>query len=389
MYQISIRIQCNSFRHEVKCINIQIITPSVSPGGLYRVAIEEAKFLGRMGHDVKLVSLIRPVNPWNELLQGISVEYLADFRGPTPFISEMLNRNLFLVKKITSDTDNIFICHNLPSCYSVMRSIKVQNGSRIIAYIHDPIEFTLAGNIFHVFFRSASLKKLFAMRWLRDADVILVNSRRSQRILAKKLGLNSRVLYPTLASFANKVPLSHREKFFLSVGRVGSHPTYKILLHIVKRIPEMELVIAGSWSHSAKNIVELFSSDSDINRRVKFIVNPTDEELARLYRSARAFLYPGVENFNMSALEAASHGCPIVVSSESGICEILGESVVMPVQHDVESFVRLVLELLKDERHAITEGLRIRDILNSYKLSYHMENLRDIIEQLPGQTSPK
>ena len=371
----------------MNCINIDIITPSISPGGLYRVAIEEAKFLQMIGHNVKLISLIRPVNPWNELLQGISLEYLADFRGPTPFICEILNRNIFLVKKITSDAD-IFICHNLPSCYAIMRSIKVPNG-RIVAYIHDPIHFTLMGNIFQVLFRSASLKNMFAMRWLRDVDVILVNSKRSQQVLAKELGLNSRVLYPTLASFANKVPTSHRDKFFLSVGRIGVHPTYKILLHILKRIPEMELVIAGSWSHTAKSIVEIFSSDLEINRRVKFIVNPTDEELARLYRSARAFLYPGVENFNMSALEAVSHGCPIVVSRESGICEILDESVVMPAQDDAESFVKLVLQLLNDERHAITEGLRIREILKSYESSYHMENLREIVEQFPCQTSPK
>jgi glycosyltransferase involved in cell wall biosynthesis len=367
----------------VSCINIDIVFTTASPGGLQRVAIEEAKFLQRIGHNVKLISLIRPVNPWNELLQGISVEYLADFRGPTPFISEMLNRNLFSVKKITSGAD-IFICHNLPSCYAVMRSIKAPNGSRIIAYIHDPIKFTLTGNIFQVLFsRSATLKKTLAMRWLRDVDVILVNSRRSQRMLAKELGLNSRVLYPALASFANKAPTSHREKFFLSVGRIGFHPTYKILLHILKRIPEMEVVIAGSWSHSAKNIMKMFSSDSEIKRRVKFILSPTDEELARLYGSARAFLYPGVENFNMSALEAASHGCPIVVSRESGICEILGESVVvMPAQDDAESFVKLVLQLLKDERHAITQGLKVREILKSYELSYHMENLRDIVEQV-------
>jgi glycosyltransferase involved in cell wall biosynthesis len=370
----------------VNCININIITPSVSPGGLYRVAIEEAKFLRRIGHNVKLISLIRPVNPWNELLQGISVEYLADFRGPTPFISEMLNRNLFLIKKITRDAD-IFICHNLPSCYAVKRGIKVPNG-RVIAYIHDPIQFTLTGNIFQQLFRSASLKKMFAMRWLQDADVILVNSRGSQRVLTKELGLDSTVLYPTLVSFANKVPKSHRENFFLSVGRIGLHPTYKILLDILKNTPEMELVIAGSWSHTAKSIVKMFSFDLEINRRVKFIFNPTDEELARLYRSARAFLYPGAENFNMSALEAVSYGCPIVVSRESGICEILGESIVMPAENDTESFVKLVLHHLKDEQHAVSEGVRFQEILKSYESSYHMETLRQIVEQFPRQASP-
>nr|MDQ4013462.1 glycosyltransferase family 4 protein [Thermoproteota archaeon] len=210
-----------------------------------------------------------------------------------------------------------------------------------------------------------------------------------QQALAKELGLNSRVLYPTLASFANKVQTSHRDNFFLSVGRIGVHPTYKILLHILKRIPEMKLVIAGSWSHTTKSIVEMFSSDLEINRRVKFIFNPTDEELARLYRSARAFLYPGIENFGLGALEAVSYGCPIVVSRESGICDLLGESVVMPAQDDTESFVKLVLHLLDDEQHAISEGLRIREILKSYDSTYHMEKLREIVEQLPRQTSFK
>jgi glycosyltransferase involved in cell wall biosynthesis len=371
----------------VSCINIVAIIPSASPGGLQRVAIEEAKFFQRIGHNVKLISLIKPINPWKELLHGIPVEYLADYKGPTPFISEMLNRNLFLVKKITSDAD-IFICQNLPSCYTVMRSIKAPN-ARVIAYIQDPIEFTLVGNIFPMLFRSAFLKKTFAMRWLRDLDVILLNSRRTQQILAKELGLDSRVLYPTLASFANKVPTSHRERFFLSVGRIGFHPTYKILLHILKRIPEMELVIAGSWSHSTKNVVEMFSSDLEIKHRVNVILNPTDEELARLYSSARAFLYPGIENFGLGALEAVSHGCPLVVSRESGICDLLDESVVMPAQDDIESFVKLVHHLLDDEQYAITEGLKIREILKNYDSSYHMEKLREIVEELPRQTSSK
>ena len=45
----------------------------------------------------------------------------------------------------------------------------------------------------------------------------------------------------------------------------------------------------------------------------------------------------------------------------------------MPAQDDAEAFVKLVLQLLNDERYAITEGLRVRDVLKSYELSHHME----------------
>ena len=71
----------------------------------------------------------------------------------------------------------------------------------------------------------------------------------------------------------------------------------------------------------------------------------------------------------MSALEAASYGCPIVLSRESGLAKYSKESVVMPAQDDAEAFVKLVLQLLNDERYAITEGLRVRDVLKSYELS--------------------
>jgi hypothetical protein len=46
----------------VSCININIIFTTASPGGLQRVAIEEGKFLQRIGHNVKLISIIRPMN---------------------------------------------------------------------------------------------------------------------------------------------------------------------------------------------------------------------------------------------------------------------------------------------------------------------------------------
>ncbi|MGH9877541.1 MAG: hypothetical protein ACRD5H_07870, partial [Nitrososphaerales archaeon] len=96
-------------------MKVAIVSPSTSPGGLYRVAIEETRYLLKAGYDVSLISLIKPVNPWNDLLEGLPVIYLADYHGPTPFISEMLNRNLFVINKLMENRYDVVICHNLPS----------------------------------------------------------------------------------------------------------------------------------------------------------------------------------------------------------------------------------------------------------------------------------
>lgn len=44
-------------------MRIGVVTPTVSPGGLYRVAIEEARLLDKEGFEATLISLIKPFNP--------------------------------------------------------------------------------------------------------------------------------------------------------------------------------------------------------------------------------------------------------------------------------------------------------------------------------------
>jgi glycosyltransferase involved in cell wall biosynthesis len=311
-------------------------------------------------------------------LNELVVHYVADSKLPIPFIAELMNRNIFILKKIRKRFD-VIISHNLPCCFVTHRSYAT-NSARKLAYIHDPVQFTVAGNLFHLLFKFSSLKKRMALNWLEDSDVILVNSKRSQKILNEELGLKSIVLYPTITSFSNGLP-NERKEFFLSVGRIGAHPTYQILLQILKRVKEMKLVIAGSSSHTSNKIIEMFSDSETIAKRVQFVVDPNDKELKNLYRSARAFLYPGTENFNMSALEAASNGCPIIISKESGIYEIIEtKHLYAAEQNDIGSFCEIVNQFLYDENKALIEGKRLYEILRKYDSEFHMTRLLEIIE---------
>jgi glycosyltransferase involved in cell wall biosynthesis len=361
-------------------MKIGIITPSVSPGGLYRVAIEETKNLSRMGFETKLISLIKPQNPWVEKLQEINLKYLKNYKILTPTISEIANRNLFIFKKISDEFD-ILICHNIPSCFIAYRIRDKNKKIKMIAYIHDPIQFTLTGNLFQLLFRVNYIKKALATKWLKNFDIILVNSKRSQRILKRETGLDSEVLYPTTIPSATKTPPIRRSKFFLTVGRIGEHPTYPLLLEILKKTENMKLLIAGSWSYTASRIVKLFSQ-GNIKERVKFVFNPSDDKLRRLYLHARGFLYPGVENFNMSALEAASNACPIICSKESGIAELFEKYPLLAYSRDINAFVEIVAKLRDDENKAIRYGKIAWHIARKYNLEYHMRNLIKILEEI-------
>lgn len=360
-------------------MKIVTVTPTVSPGGLYRVAIEETREFIKQGFDSKLISLFRPINPWDELLKDIPMEYLAQANFLSPFISELINRNLFLLKKITGSFD-VAICHNMPAVYAVNTSY---DNLKKISYIHDPIHFTVSGNIYHLFFNSsATLETKYSRNWLKESELILVNSKRSQRALKDRIQLESKVLYPTLIHSYNQILSESREGFFLCVGRIGYHPTYPRLLEIMKRVKHMQLVIAGAWSHSASKIINMFLEDPFVKDRIRFVVSPTDQELASLYGRARAFIYPGIENFNMSAMEAASHGCPIIVSKESGICEILDDYRLVAASDDTESFVNMVEDLIADEKKAIYEGKQVLRYTARYDSEYHMSTLTKLIEEI-------
>lgn len=364
-------------------MRIGIIIPTLSPGGLQRLAIEETRGLQTAGFQTKLISIIKPLNPWYELLGGISVEYLTDYKFLTPFISEMLNRNMFLFKKINEKFD-VIISHNLPSCYTVYKSYP-ENSLKKISYINDPFEFTLVGNPLQLLFSLSNFKKNLSIKWLEDSDITLVGSIKSQRILKEKIGLESEVLYPTVVEPLpiKKLP-NKRDTFFLSVGRIGVHPNYPILLKILKEVKEMKVVLAGSWSHSTNSIVKMFSEDKEIKERVKFVLTPTDEQLRELYLSTRAFIYPGIENFNLSALEAAANGCPIIVCKEAGIYEIFRKYnyPLFIAGDDTASFSETVKDLLADEKKAIKLGNEAYHIAKKYDKEYHIHALIKIINKL-------
>ena len=52
-----------------------------------------------------------------------------------------------------------------------------------------------------------------------------------------------------------------------------------------------------------------------------------DQALARLYRSAAAFIYPSTyEGFGLPPLEAMTLGCPVICSDRSSIPEVVGDA---------------------------------------------------------------
>jgi glycosyltransferase involved in cell wall biosynthesis len=96
-------------------------------------------------------------------------------------------------------------------------------------------------------------------------------------------------------------------------------------------------------------MLQQIANDLGISRRVTFIVNPNDEELADLYRYASLFLFPSLyEGFGWPPLEAMAFGCPVVCSSAASLPEVVGEAALTCPPEDEKQMAENCVRVLHD-----------------------------------------
>ena len=119
--------------------------------------------------------------------------------------------------------------------------------------------------------------------------------------------------------------------FWLGVGTVEPRKNYQLLIEAYAQWRKTSgqawpLYIAGGrgWLESAiYQAVEKYG----LTDCVKFLGYVSDEELAALYSSCFAFVYPSLyEGFGLPVLEAMTCGAPVIVSDSTSLPEVAGEA---------------------------------------------------------------
>lgn len=82
----------------------------------------------------------------------------------------------------------------------------------------------------------------------------------------------------------------------------------------------------------------------------------SDSTLGKLYKNARAFIYPSLyEGFGLPLLEAMSQGCPILASNTSSIPEVVGTAGEYFTPSNIES-IKFSLE------NTLYDGLKLLNL---------------------------
>ncbi|GAB4382936.1 MAG: hypothetical protein Kow0022_01520 [Phycisphaerales bacterium] len=156
----------------------------------------------------------------------------------------------------------------------------------------------------------------------RHVSVFLANSNHTRALIEHVYCRDAQVVPPPVRTgFFTPDPAVEREDFWLVVGALEPYKRVDLAIEAAARARQ-RLIIAGQGSslawlrtHARRMVRE---HAGGVRGLIEFVGRVSDEQLLSLYRRASAFIFPQIEDFGITAVEAQACGCPVVARAEGG-----------------------------------------------------------------------
>lgn len=241
--------------------------------------------------------------------------------------------NIWRQKRIIHDLekDNISIFHGLSG--ELPSGLKKKN-IRSVVTIHDLI-FIRYPHLYSLFDRKIHFYKF--KKAAQQADIVIAISEQTKKDIIEFLKIPSskiKVIYQGCQdifkqSFTflekqkirNKYNLPH--DFILNVGTVEERKNALTIVKAIKKI-DTTLVLIGRETDYSKRIKK-YILENQMEKKVMFLKNVTNQELAIIYQLASIFIYPSVfEGFGIPIIEALFSKVPVITNKNGVFPEAAG-----------------------------------------------------------------
>lgn len=188
-------------------------------------------------------------------------------------------------------------------------------------------------------------------------DHFIANSNYTAERIRKYYRRESVVVYPPIDTSyftprAGRQPKERSASAFLCVGRLTPSKRFDQAIAACEKM-RLPLRIAGVGSDRAR-LKKLAGRYTTLVGRV------SPAQLRELYRTSRALLQPGTEDFGMAAVEAHACGLPVVAYAEGGIREIVRPTETGWLYHTprVEALSEAMRQFITHENDFLAEVLQ-------------------------------
>lgn len=269
-------------------VHVSIYAPELMPGH-YRDWDIRTSFMQRLPGVAKRHQLYLPLYPF-------AVESY-DLSG----YDVVLSSSSAFAKGIITDIDTLHICY----CHNPMR---------FAWNYHDYIKGERVGRKVQAFLPLVlNYVRLWDEVSARRVDAYIANSRMVARRIQKRYQRTATVINPPVDTGLYRPDPDTRGDYFLIVSRLIPYKRVDLAIEAFNRLG-LPLKVVGSGRQEAE--LRAMSKGN-----VQFLGKMQDAELKRLYAGCKAFIFPGMEDFGITPLEAQASGRPVIAYGAGGALE--------------------------------------------------------------------
>lgn len=212
----------------------------------------------------------------------------------------------------------------LSSSHCVAKGVIPHPDSIHISYVHSPMRYVW--DLYYDYFPQRSGLKFLMYQFfsnkLRQWDVtssarvdhFLANSAFVARRIMKYYRREAQVIHPPCVLEGEKIdPVSQKDDFYLIVSAFAPYKRIDLAVEAFRKNGKKLVIIGGGQDE--KKI------QADLPKNVEILSGLNRDEVAKYYRKAKAFLFPGMEDFGIAPVEAQTHGTPVIAFAKGGALE--------------------------------------------------------------------
>lgn len=270
----------------------------------------------------------------------------------------------------------------ISSCHSASKGIITKPETMHVSYCHSPMRYAWDNS--HEYLRTYTYpwpiskfipKIIHKIRmWDRVAadrvDYFLTNSNYVKNRIKKYYRRDSEVIYPMIDTSEFHIAKGKKD-YFLAVGRFTPYKRFDLIVDAFNELPyKLKIVGTGKQEKELK---------SKAKKNIEFLGHVSEKQLKELYANAKALIFPQVEDFGITPLEAMASGRPVIAFKGGGALETVKHKKT-GLFFDVQEVVNLKAAVEESEKINWDSNL-IRNHAKNFDSSIFVDKITKFLEK--------